>query len=612
MRVLVAGGAGLIGNAACRALLDRGDEVVCADNLVTGSLLNVKRLLEHPRMTFVETDIAGSIPVSGSFDAVMNLACPASPADFGPLALEILETGSRGVANLLEIARRDGATFLQASTSEVYGEPLVHPQPETYWGNVNPIGPRSVYDEAKRFGEALVSAYGRKYGLEVRIARIFNTYGPGMRPRDGRVISNFVTQALEGRPLTIYGDGTQTRSFCFVEDEVEGILRLLGSSYPLPVNIGNDHERTMLEVAELVLDVTGAGSGIVFLERPPDDPTQRRPDLTVARRELGWEPTTDLREGLVPTARVAPSTALVMTPGAAAGGSAVAAVVVNYNTRSYLSACLGSLRSEGVSQTVVVDNASIDGSRIVAERNGASWVPSGGNLGYGRAANIGSRSAAASDAPYLLVCNPDIVVHPGTLASLVETMHQSPRVGLVGPRIENSDGSLYPSARSFPDLVDAVGHGALGLVAPENRFSRRYRMLDWDHSEQAEVDWVSGACFLVRRDAWDQVGGFDPTYFMYMEDVDLCWRLGRAGWSIAYQPAAVVTHTQGVSTDRRPYRMLAEHHLSMWRFAVRTSSGTDRAALPLVGVGLAFRLILTMTKRRLAGTTGAPPPGQLP
>jgi dTDP-glucose 4,6-dehydratase len=301
MRVLVAGGAGLIGNLVCRVLLERGDEVVCVDNLVTGSRLNLTPLLAQPNMTFVEADIRAGVPVDGTFGAVLNFACPASPADFGPLALEILETGSRGLANLLELARRDGATFLQASTSEVYGEPLVHPQPESYWGNVNPIGPRSGYDEAKRFGEALVCAYARKYGTEVRIARIFNTYGPGMRVGDGRVISNFVTQALARRPLTVYGGGTQTRSFCYVEDEVDGILRLLGSSYSAPVNIGNDRELSIREVAELVLEVTGSTSGITFVDGPEDDPTRRRPDITVALTELGWQPTTDLRDGLAPT-----------------------------------------------------------------------------------------------------------------------------------------------------------------------------------------------------------------------------------------------------------------------------------------------------------------------
>lgn len=301
MRVLVAGGAGFIGRAMCVKLLERGDEVVCVDNLVTGSSEHVKEMSERARFSFVEADIAAVLDVSGPFEAVVNLACPASPVDFGPLSIEILTTGSRGVANLLDLARRNHARFLQASTSEVYGDPLVHPQPETYWGNVNPIGTRSVYDEAKRFGEALTMAYHRRYGLEVRVARIFNTYGPGMRPDDGRVVSNFVTQALQGRPLTVYGDGSQTRSLCYVDDEVTGLLALLACDYTGPVNIGNDDERTVREIATLVIELTGSRSDIAYAPLPADDPTQRRPDLTLARRELNWSPVTPVRDGLIST-----------------------------------------------------------------------------------------------------------------------------------------------------------------------------------------------------------------------------------------------------------------------------------------------------------------------
>jgi nucleoside-diphosphate-sugar epimerase len=301
MRVLVAGGAGFIGGTLCARLLDRGDQVLCVDNLITGSADNVKPLLDRSGMSFVEKNICSDMDLPGPFDAVVNLACPASPADFGPLALEILAAGSQGVTNLLELARSKGALFLQASTSEVYGEPQVHPQAESYWGNVNPIGPRSVYDEAKRFGEALTMAFHRVHGTEVRIARIFNTYGPGMRPDDGRVISNFAMQALRHEPLTVYGDGSQTRSFCYVEDLVAGMLALLGSSYTGPVNIGSDEERSVLEVAQLVLELAGSRSGIVFRDRPVDDPSQRRPDLTLARRELGWEPATSMPQGLAPT-----------------------------------------------------------------------------------------------------------------------------------------------------------------------------------------------------------------------------------------------------------------------------------------------------------------------
>jgi nucleoside-diphosphate-sugar epimerase len=301
MRVLVAGGAGHIGSAMCARLLERGDEVVCVDSLVTGRAANLEPLMGDGRLTLVEADICHGVPDCGSLGAVLNLACPASPVDFGPLSLEILDVGSRGVANLLEVARSQDCRFLQASTSEVYGDPLVHPQPESYWGNVNPIGPRAVYDEAKRFGEALTMAHHRRYGTQVRLARIFNTYGPRMRPDDGRVISHFVTQALRGEPITVFGDGSQTRSFCFVDDEVGGLLALLDSDCTGPVNVGSDEERTVIEVAEVVLELTGSGSALVFEEARVDDPAQRRPDLALARSELGWEPTTSLEEGLART-----------------------------------------------------------------------------------------------------------------------------------------------------------------------------------------------------------------------------------------------------------------------------------------------------------------------
>ena len=285
---------------------------------------------------------------------------------------------------------------------------------------------------------------------------------------------------------------------------------------------------------------------------------------------------------------------------------AVAAVVVNYNARDHLQVCLKSLAADGVERVVVVDNGSADGSRRVADELGAFWVASGGNLGYGRAANRGVSDPRIADADYLLVCNPDLEVLPGCVATLVTTLAADASIGIVGPRLSNQDGSLYPSARTFPDLVDAMGHGLLGFVAPGNPFTRRYRLLDWDHADQATVDWVSGACFLVRRAAWESVAGFDPSYFMYMEDVDLCWRLGRAGWKVAYQPAAEVVHAQGVSADQHPYRMLLEHHVSMWRFARRTSTGRRRAALPLVLVGLVARLAVSVARRRLAGPSRRP------
>jgi N-acetylglucosaminyl-diphospho-decaprenol L-rhamnosyltransferase len=276
----------------------------------------------------------------------------------------------------------------------------------------------------------------------------------------------------------------------------------------------------------------------------------------------------------------------------------VAAIVVNYNAADPLASCLRSIRANGVEHILVVDNNSRDDSERVTRAAGARWMPTGGNLGYGQGANWGAATPEARAATYLLVCNPDTDIAEGAVNILRASLSGHPDLGLVGPRLCNPDGSLYPSARTFPDLVDALGHGLLGMMAPGNRFTRRYRMLDWDHADSARVDWVSGACFLARRAAWDAVGGFDPAYFMYMEDVDLCWRLGRSGWAVGYEPAAHVVHIQGVSTNARPYRMLAAHHVSMWRFAMRTTTGAKRAALPLVALGLTARLAATALGHR--------------
>jgi nucleoside-diphosphate-sugar epimerase len=303
VNILVAGGAGFIGSHLCDRLIARGDRVTCVDNLLTGRRGNIEHLIGHERFTFIESDVCEPISTTGPFDVVMDLASPASPDDFKRIPLEILAVGSTGTRNLLELARRDSARFFLASTSEVYGDPMVHPQPETYWGNVDPIGPRSCYDEAKRFSEALTMAYHRVHGIEVRIVRIFNTYGPRMKPDDGRVVTNFCVQALLGKPITLYGDGSQTRSFCYVNDEVTGFLALLDSSINSPVNIGNESEFTMRELAELVIELTGSSSSIITVPLPTErtgDPMVRRPDLTVAKRELGWSPTTPLRDGLVP------------------------------------------------------------------------------------------------------------------------------------------------------------------------------------------------------------------------------------------------------------------------------------------------------------------------
>src|SRR5579864_5538597 len=301
MRIAVSGGAGFLGSHLCRALLGRGDEVVCIDNLVTGSRDNISELIDDHRFTFICHDVSTHVEVEGDVDAVMHLASPASPKDFTQIPIKILKVGSLGTHNLLGLARARGARFFLASTSEVYGDPLVHPQPESYWGNVNPVGPRGVYDESKRFAEAMTMAYHRQHGLDVRIVRIFNSFGPLMRPDDGRVVSNFVMQALRGEALTVYGDGKQTRSFTYVDDEVRGFLALLDSDYVGPVNIGNPDEFTILQLAELVLDLTKSESAIEYRDLPVDDPTQRRPDITLARDVLGWEPKVPLREGLLRT-----------------------------------------------------------------------------------------------------------------------------------------------------------------------------------------------------------------------------------------------------------------------------------------------------------------------
>lgn len=301
MRVLVAGGAGLIGGHLCRALLARADAVVLVDNLSTGSSETARALAAEEGCELVEADVTAPLDLHGPLDAVVNLACPASPADFERLPMEILAAGSAGVANLVGIAYDHGAFFLQASTSEVYGDPAVSPQPEGYWGNVNPVGPRSVYDESKRFGEAMVAAWRRHRGLAASTVRIFNTYGPGMRPDDGRLVSNFVTQALRGEPLSVYGDGGQTRSLCYVGDLVAGLLAVLDTCYPGPVNLGSDDERSVSEVARIVLELTGSKAGVAHRPLPPDDPRQRRPDLTLARRHLGWAPSTPLEAGLAAT-----------------------------------------------------------------------------------------------------------------------------------------------------------------------------------------------------------------------------------------------------------------------------------------------------------------------
>jgi len=297
MKTIVTGGAGFLGSHLCDLLLKKGHEVICIDNLVTGNTRNIEHI-QSDRFTYLKHDITKPIYFGDQIDYIFHLASPASPVDYLELPIQTLKVGALGTYNMLGLAKEKNARFFLASTSEVYGDPLVNPQTEEYWGNVNPIGPRGVYDEAKRYAEAITMAYHRYHKVDTRIIRIFNTYGPRMRINDGRVVPNFIGQALSGEEITVYGDGSQTRSFCYVSDEVEGIYRLMMSDYALPVNIGNPEEHTILEFARIILGMIGGDSKIVFKELPEDDPKQRRPDIKKARELLGWEPKVGLQEGL--------------------------------------------------------------------------------------------------------------------------------------------------------------------------------------------------------------------------------------------------------------------------------------------------------------------------
>lgn len=301
MRIVVTGVAGFLGSHLTDTLLGRGHEVIGIDNLITGSPSNVEHIREQRSFTFLHRDVSTYIAIDGPVHGVMHFASPASPIDYLQLPIQTLKVGSLGTHNALGLAKAKGARFLLASTSEVYGDPQVSPQPETYWGHVNPVGPRGVYDEAKRFAEAMTMAYHRAHGLDTRIVRIFNTYGSRMRPRDGRVVSNFIVQALKGEPLTVYGDGSQTRSFCYVDDQIEGIVRLFERGDENPTNIGNPSEFTVRDLANMVRTLTQSSSEIVFKSLPTDDPKQRRPDISRAKALLDWEPTVSLEDGLEKT-----------------------------------------------------------------------------------------------------------------------------------------------------------------------------------------------------------------------------------------------------------------------------------------------------------------------
>lgn len=301
MRAVVTGGAGFLGSHLCTRLVEQGHEVVCLDNFLTGTPANVEHLMGNPLFRLVRVDVTDYLHVSGDVDLVLHFASPASPIDYLELPIETMKVGSIGTLHALGLAKANDARFVLASTSETYGDPEVHPQPETYWGNVNPVGPRGVYDEAKRFGEALTMAYRTHHGVDTGIVRIFNTFGPRMRPNDGRAIPNFVRQALKGEPLTVAGDGSQTRSVCYVDDLVEGILRFAGTDHPGPMNIGNPSEISMLDLARWIRDLTGSDSEVTFIDRPVDDPGVRRPDIALAKQVLDWEPVVPVEDGLLRT-----------------------------------------------------------------------------------------------------------------------------------------------------------------------------------------------------------------------------------------------------------------------------------------------------------------------
>jgi dTDP-glucose 4,6-dehydratase len=296
--IIVTGGAGFLGSHLCDSLIAEGHVVICVDNLITGDVDNINHLISNPNFKYLKQDIVAPLIIEGHVDYVLNFASPASPIDYLKYPIETLTVGSSGTLNALQLAKEKGAKFLFASTSEVYGDPLQSPQKEEYWGNVNPVGPRSVYDEAKRFSEALVMAYHRRFGLDTRIVRIFNTYGPRMRPNDGRAIPNFIMQALNDELITVFGDGSQTRSFCYVADLIKGIGRLMQASFNEPINLGNPDELTILQLARKIVDITGSKSAIAFKPLPENDPKVRKPDITKAKSILGWNPRTNLDAGL--------------------------------------------------------------------------------------------------------------------------------------------------------------------------------------------------------------------------------------------------------------------------------------------------------------------------
>ena len=597
VRVVVTGGAGFIGSHLCRALLARGDAVVAIDNLLTGRIHNIEELFGQPGFSFVHHDVSNFVHVSGEVDAVLHFASPASPADFERIPIQILKVGSLGTHHMLGLAKDKGARFFLASTSEVYGDPQVHPQPETYWGHVNPDRPQG------RLRRSQALRRGDDDGVP-----------PRPRPRRAHRAhlqllrrANASRRRARGVQLLVPGDSRPAdHGLWRWKPDAQLLLRRgrdprVSRAARQRLRRTGEHRQSRRAHRAAAGRDGDRGRQQQFRDRVRAAPGRR--SRAASARHLAGPFGARVGTGRPAERRPDPHGGVLpyrpRRRGRVTLGTDVAVVVVNYNAGDHVVACVESFRAAGVDRIVVADNGSTDGSLALlrAADPDTTVIETGANLGYGGGVNRAAREVV--DASVLIVSNPDVVVAPDTVAILSSAIEADPTLGVVGPRIDNTDGTLYPSARTFPNLFDAAGHAFLGTVAPNNRFTRNYRLLDWDHSTSKRVDWVSGACFAIRGDLFRRLHGFDHRYFMYLEDVDLCRRVADAGYEVAYEPAARVLHVQGVSADQLPYRMLVEHHRSILRWWWATSGTWGRLGAPLVALGLAVRLLLAAATRLL-------------
>ena len=628
-RSVVTGGAGFLGSHLCERLLAEDHEVVCLDNLDTGSLQNIEHIRDD-RFHFRNVDLTEFVDVEGRVDYVFHLASPASPIDYLRLPLHTLKVGSYGTHNALGLAKFKRARLLLASTSEVYGDPLVHPQPETYWGNVNPLGPRGVYDEAKRYAEAMTMAYHRQQGVDTCIARIFATYGPRMRPNDGRAVPTFLRQAIEGKPLTVYGDGSQTRSFCYVDDLIDGLVRLALSDEHTPVNLGNPAELSLKELAAAIVRITGSRSEIVFSALPDRRPQSalpghrqgrpaarlasdgdagRRPAPSVGVRDEHREPLADGAQrgrarddrahgagGAAPAGVTA--AAMQRHEGPKEGRALpVDVIIVSYQSAAELAGCLAAVRvAREVARVIVVDNASTDGSAAAARAGGADVViENDRNVGFARAVNIG---LGESSADLVLLLNPDAVITDDALARLAECLAADPVAVMAGPMLLSPSGRTIAGARRFSTPVNRLlWHVPLpwrpSWSTPEYVARRHTSGTD----RPLPVDYLWGAALLCRRSFLDAIGGLDERFFLYSEDEDLGRQARARGLRSILVRDAVVQHVGGASTaDPAIAQARVERSnallLEKWR-------GPAAAALFRAGIGPV--LLLRAAVLRLAG-----------